>query len=176
MSSSLIGVRHVGWGVKDPAALAAWYRNVLGMKVVHQTEPDSPIGTTVFLSHALHDEDDHDLVFFSNEMFAHTAFKTTSLGELKAWYDLVRQREVPIQATLNHGISLSLYFADPEGHRIEIFWLTHVAVQDQNFYAQPVDLDLSEEELLREVERVATSPAGPPPADWRWQPRSASGP
>ena len=152
--SNFIGQRHVGWGVKDPVALAAFYRDVLGMTVVRQTPADSPLGTTVFLSHQLNDEEDHDLVFFSNPMFAHTAFRVASLAELRTFYRQIKERGVPIKNTFNHGLALSLYFDDPEGHTIEIYWLTH-ARAIQRFYAQPIDLDLPEEELLREVERVA---------------------
>jgi catechol-2,3-dioxygenase len=153
--SSLIGQRHVGWGVKDPVALAAFYRDVMGMSVVRQTPADAPIGTTVFLSHQLNDEEDHDLVFFSSPMFAHTAFRVASLEELRTFYRQIKERGVPIKNTFNHGLALSIYFDDPEGHTIEIYWLTHVRpTQDQNFYALPIDLDLPEEELLRAVERV----------------------
>jgi catechol 2,3-dioxygenase len=151
---NFIGVRHVGWGVKDPVALAAFYRDVMGMTVVRQTPADSPIGTTVFLSRHPEGDEDHDLVFFPNQMFAHTAFEVASLGELKTSYREVKERGVPIKMTMNHGVALSFYFDDPEGHNIEIYWLTHVNVR-QRFYAKPIDLDLPEEELLREVERVA---------------------
>jgi catechol-2,3-dioxygenase len=47
---------------------------------------------------------------------------------------------------------LSFYFEDPEGHTIEIYWPTNVRVRQ--FLADPIDLDLPEEELLRAVERV----------------------
>jgi catechol 2,3-dioxygenase len=151
--SNFIGVRHVGWGVKDPVALAAFYREMMGMTVVRQTPADSPIGTTVFLSRHPGDEEDHDLVFFPNPMFAHTAFRVASLAELRTFYREMKERGVPIKMTMNHGLALSLYFEDPEGHMIEIYWLTHVPVH-QNFYALPIDLDRPEEALLREVERV----------------------
>ncbi len=62
------------------------------------------------------------------------------------------KRGVPIKYALNHGVALSFYFDDPEGHTIEIYWPTNVRVRQ--FVADPIDLDLPEE-LLREVERVA---------------------
>ena len=149
-----IGLRHVGWGVKDPEAMVAFYRDVMGMTVVRETPAHSPIGTTVFVARH-HEEEDHDLVFFSNPRFAHTAFRVASLAELRTFYHEVKEKGVPIKFTFNHGVALSFYFDDPEGRSIEIYWATHVrAPQDPNFFAQPIDLDLPEEELLREVERV----------------------
>ena len=152
--SNFIGLRHVGWGVKDPVALAAFYREVMGMTVVAQTPADSPMGVTVFLSRHPEEEEHPDLVFFSNPMYAHTAFRVASLAELLTFYRQMKERGVPIKRAYNHGLALSFYFDDPEGHMIEIYWLTHVRVP-QDFQVQPLDLDLPEEELRREVERVA---------------------
>jgi hypothetical protein len=44
------GVHHVGLHAKDPAASAAFYRDILGMKLVGGTGPENPIGATTFLS------------------------------------------------------------------------------------------------------------------------------
>ena len=150
---NFIGLRHVGWGDKDPVALAAFYRDVMGMTVVRQTPADSPIGTTVFLSRHPEGDEDHDLVFFSNPMFAHTAFEVASLAELLKSYREVKER-VPIKNTFNHGVQFSFYFDDPEGHMIEIFWATYVDVP-QDYHVQPLDLDRSEEEVQREVDLMA---------------------
>jgi catechol 2,3-dioxygenase len=149
---NFIGVGHVGLGAKDLAALAAFYRNVLGMTVVRQSPADAPFGATLFLS-GHPEEEDHEVVFFSDPTRAHTAFKVASLEELRTFYRQVKERGVPIKYALNHGVALSFYFEDPEGHTIEIYWPTNVRVRQ--FVADPIDLDLPEEELLREVERVA---------------------
>src|SRR5271166_1773121 len=111
-----IGVRHVGWGVKDPVALASFYRDVLGMTIVTELPADSHMGTTVFMSrHPEQAAEHHDLVFFSNPAFAHTAFEVGSLAELLASYREVKEKGVPIKFTFNHGFWLSFYIDDPEG-------------------------------------------------------------
>ncbi|MBV9689317.1 MAG: VOC family protein [Ktedonobacteraceae bacterium] len=151
---NFIGVRHVGWGVKDPVALAAFYRDVMGMTVVAETPAASFMGATVFISRHPEGEEHHDLVFFSNPMFAHTAFRVSSLAELLSSYREIKERGIPITFTFNHGVALSFYFDDPEGHNIEIYWLTNVRVP-QDYQVRPINLDLPEEEVLREVERLA---------------------
>ena len=152
--SNFMGVRHIGWGVKDPVALAAFYRNVLGMIVVAEAPADSPMGTTVFLNRHPEGEEHHDLVFFSNPAFAHTAFRIASLGDLLRSYRQVKERGIPIKFTLNHGVQLSFYIDDPEGHSIEIYWATYIDVP-QDFRVQPLDLDRTEEEVQREVDSMA---------------------
>ncbi|MBV9020504.1 MAG: VOC family protein, partial [Ktedonobacteraceae bacterium] len=112
--SNFIGVRHVGLAAKDPGALAAFYRDVMGMTVVGESPANSPFGATLFLS-SHPEEENHDIVFFGNPAFAHTAFKMASLGELLTFYRQIKQRGLPIKMALNHGSSLAFYFDDPEG-------------------------------------------------------------
>jgi catechol-2,3-dioxygenase len=91
---NFIGVGHVGLGAKDLAALAAFYRNVLGMTVVRQSPADAPFGATLFLS-GHPEEEDHEVVFFSDPTRAHTAFKVASLEELRTFYRQVKERGCP---------------------------------------------------------------------------------
>jgi catechol-2,3-dioxygenase len=159
--SSFIGVRHVGLAARNPAALAEFYRNVMGMTVVGESPADTPFGASLFLS-AHPEEENHEIVFFANPALAHTAFRVTSLGQLLAFYRHIKEQNLPIKFALNHGCSLAFYFDDPEGHMIEIYWSTNVHVRQP--YAHPIDLDVPEEELLRDVERVAEQfglPASP---------------
>jgi catechol-2,3-dioxygenase len=151
--SSFIGVRHVGLAAKNPAALATFYREVMGMTVRGESGADSPFGATVFLS-AHPDEEDHEIVLFGNPAAAHTAFRVASLQELLTFYRRIKEQKVPIRFAFNHLASLSFYFEDPEGHLIEIYWATNVRGARQPI-GEPIDFDLPEEELLREVERVA---------------------
>jgi hypothetical protein len=54
---------------------------------------------------------------------------------------------------LNHGVSLAFYFDDPEGNMIEIYWATGLAYGQP--YGHPIDLALSEDALLRDLEQLA---------------------
>jgi catechol-2,3-dioxygenase len=58
---------------------------------------------------------------------------------------------------LNHGVTLSFSFEDPEGHLIEIYWSTGVACIPR--HGNPIDLTLSEESLCRSVPELATRAA-----------------
>jgi catechol-2,3-dioxygenase len=150
---NVMGVRHVGLLAKDPLSLAVFYRDVMGMNIVRQTRSDSPSGAIAFLARDPKEED-HDIVFVSNAKAAHTAFRVASLGDLLAFYRWIKKHGVPIKSALNHAVELSFYFEDPEGHVIEIYWVTGL----QNVpapYAEPIDLEAPEEQLRREVDRLA---------------------
>lgn len=151
--SSFIGVRHVGLAAKNPAALATFYRDVMGMTVMGESPADSPLGATLFLS-AHPEEENHEIVFFGNPALAHTAFRVASLKELLTFYRQIKEQGLPIKFAFNHVASLAFYFEDPEGNMIEIYWATNVRGLRQPI-VEPIDFDVPQEELLREVERVA---------------------
>jgi catechol-2,3-dioxygenase len=64
-----------------------------------------------------------------------------------------RGRGVPVKAALNHGVSLSFYFEDPEEHLIEVYRPTGVLCRPR--HGDPIDLTHSEEALRREVAEQA---------------------
>jgi catechol-2,3-dioxygenase len=145
-----MGVGHVALSARDPAALAEFYREVLGFQVV-PTET-SHLGENVFLSS--HPADvSVDFALFGNPAFQHTAFEVRSLSDLRAFHQRVLDRRVPVKLALNHGVSLSFYFDDPEGHLIEVFWSTGIDCLPR--HGEPIDLTLAEEALRRDVQEVA---------------------
>jgi catechol 2,3-dioxygenase-like lactoylglutathione lyase family enzyme len=91
---NFIGVRHVGLPAKDPATLAGFYRDVMGMKVIRQTPASHGLGGTAFLGwHP--EEEDHDVVLVSDAKAAHTAFRVASLGDLLAFYRRIKAHGIP---------------------------------------------------------------------------------
>jgi catechol-2,3-dioxygenase len=149
----VIGVHHVGLSARDPAALAAFYHDVLGLHVVGGSTADtSAFGASAFLS-SRPTEEHHDLALFANPAYQHTAFKVRSLAHLRAMYRRVLGQGVPVKMAFNHGASIAFYFEDPEGHLIEVYWPTGVASPQP--YADPIDLALSEEAIERKVREPA---------------------
>ena len=85
-TTHVIGVHHVGLSARDPAALAAFYHDVLGLQVVGGSTADaSAFGATEFLS-SHPDEESHDLALFADPAYQHTPFKVRSLADLRAVY------------------------------------------------------------------------------------------
>jgi catechol-2,3-dioxygenase len=152
------GISHVGIAARDPAALAAFYRDVLGMVQNGGSEADSALGASAFLT-SRPDEENHEIVFFADRRYAHTAYRVESLAELRARYQDVVARGIDVHRVVNHGCSLAFYFHDPEGNQIEIYWPTNV--HNRQPYGDPLDLTASEEALLGEVERVRRETAAP---------------
>ena len=152
----VIGVRHVGLSARDPAALAEFYQDVLGLQVV--PTDTAALGAMAFLSsHPA--EGSLDLALFANPAFQHTAFTVRSLADLRAFHQRALDRGVPVKLALNHGVSLSFYFDDPEGHLIEVYWPTGAACRP--LHGDAIDLTRSEEALRRDVAELAARAGAP---------------
>lgn len=143
----VIGVGHVALSARDPVALSEFYRDVLGLQVV-PTET-SALGENVFLS-SRPTEASVALALFTNPAFQHTAFEARSLADLRAFDQRILCRGMQVKMALNHGISLSFYFDDPEGHLLEVYWSTGIECLPR--HGDPIDLTLPEETLWQNVE------------------------
>jgi catechol-2,3-dioxygenase len=141
----ITGLYHVGLHAKDPTQMAAFYRDVIGMQIVSNV--DVPSARMIFLSSRPREEA-HEIVFTSNPELAHVAFKVETLADLRAFYQHIVEKGLPIEAAFNHGASLAFYFRDLESNLIEIYWPTDLASKQIDSY--PIDLSLPET-VIRET-------------------------
>lgn len=144
------GIHHVGLHAKDPAATAEFYRDMLGMKIVGGSGPDHPLGASAFLC-SRPDEESHEIALFANPIFAHVAFKVSSLAELRSLHARVVAKRIPIKFAFNHGVSFAFYFDDPDGHMVEVYWPTGALESYRQPYAEPLDLTQPDEALLQQL-------------------------
>src|SRR5262245_53975177 len=149
----ITGFHHVGMVAHDPAALAEFYRDVLGMTITGGSSADGPFGATAFLS-SRPEEENHELALFANPMYRHFAFKVGSLAHLRTLYRQITERGIPIKMAMNHGCSLAFYIDDPEGNMIEVYWPT--GLDNWQPHGDPLDLDRSDADLIQEVKEIAT--------------------
>ena len=147
---AITGLYHVGLHAKDPAQMAAFYRDVMGMQIVSRV--DSPEAQMIFLS-SRPNEEAHELVFTSNPELAHIAFKVETLADLRAFYQHIVEKGLPIEMAFNHGASLAFYFRDLEGNLIEIYWPTDLASKQPDSY--PLDLTLPETAIRESMAELA---------------------
>ena len=119
-------IAHIVLFVRDPEASAQWYCDVLNMKITARAG-EGPYKGGVFLSFG---ESDHDIALFKSEEgaskgreFEHIGLMMagTSMDDLRRNYDFFRDRGVKIAEILDHGVSVGIYFYDPDGHMLEVF-------------------------------------------------------
>lgn len=119
-------VAHVVLYVADPEASARWYADVLGMTVSARVA-EGPYKGGVFMSFG---EQDHDLAFFPAPAedrparFEHIGLEVDcggDLDKLRRLYGKMLRKNVRIHEVLNHGVSIGIYFFDPDGLQLEVF-------------------------------------------------------
>jgi catechol-2,3-dioxygenase len=143
---------HVGLFVKDPDVMLDFYANFLGMTVTDRDE------RRVFLS-ARPEEEHHELLLAKNEE-RHTdpqqlSFLVDSLADLRTFYAQIVERGYSIDHVNNHGNAIGCYFRDPEDNRVEVYW--HTDIDWPQPFSEPVDLSLSEEELMNVLKDMQTA-------------------
>jgi len=115
---------HVVLKVRDARKSREFYTRTIGLKVAHE---DLERGT-VFLSFG---EAHHDLALFqlaSGEPptekqpgLHHMAWQLGSFEELRAAYRELLAMGVAVESTVEHNVTRSVYFPDPDGNRVELF-------------------------------------------------------
>ena len=146
---------HAVMYVQDLDKALSFYCDVLGFFVTDRGPMGEGMADIIFLSQ--NPDEHHQLAMVPTRKDAkpsntvnHFAFRTPSFDLLKA---LLKKLE-PLQGIkvnpLSHGNTLSLYFNDPEGNGIEVFWDTpwHVAQPQGKVW----DTTLDEETALAWVE------------------------
>jgi|SRR5579871_745796 len=124
------------------------------MQIVGGSGSDHPLGASAFLS-SRPDEESHEIALFANPVYAHVAFKVSSLAELRSFHARVLEKQIPIKFAFNHGVSFAFYFADPDGNMIEIYWPTGALESYPQPHVEPLDLAQSDDVLLQRVVRAS---------------------
>jgi catechol-2,3-dioxygenase len=172
MTAPSVAFSHVGFYVHDLALMEDFYARVLGFTVTDRGELPVPGGRVglVFLSR---DPNEHHQVVLASgrpaalpfNVINQISFRVPGLPALRHFHAALQKEKASELSPVTHGNAISLYFRDPEGNRIELFF-------DTPWYcAQPcretVDFSKSDEEILAESEKLARAlPRFQPRAQW----------
>lgn len=152
---------HVVYNTHRFEEMIDWYLYVFEGRVAHQGE------RLAFLTY----DDEHHRFAFVNLGPApddaddarrgrgvgvnHVAYTWDNLTQLIEQYRRLRQRDITPVWPVRHGMTLSMYYADPDGNRME-FQVDLMDPDDANafmdspaFAANPIGEDFDPEELLR---------------------------
>ena len=153
------GLSHVVLYVNDLDKMVAFYRDVLGLVKYREHA-----GRMVFLT-ADPDIEDHELALVKGregnaKIIAHIAWRVDAPADVKEFYERFKAQGVPIDHCVSHayeemGNTVSCYFLDPEGNRLEIYAL--VAERDDKRINRPLDLDKSVSEIVTAASGLQSS-------------------
>lgn len=112
---------HVALRTAQKNALRDWYCTVLGADVPHEDD------AFCFLSY---DEEHHRIAILQQDGLApatpgaagmhHMAYTYRSLEELLVTYERLKAAGITPWLPINHGMTTSLYYRDPDGNSVEL--------------------------------------------------------
>ena len=149
------GIDHFNIRTRDLDRLVEFYTNVLGFEVTDRGPIAEGGPEIIFMSQA--PDEHHQLAMVTtrtdegpSNSVNHFAFRVDSFTDVKNLNATLSTMDGINVGPLSHGNTLSIYFNDPEGNGIEVFWDTpwHVA-QPQG---KPWDTSMDEAGALAWVE------------------------
>jgi len=155
------GLGHVGIHVNDLPRMKEFYTRVLGLTVTDESEERG----MVFLS-ARPEQEHHELLLAAGRTappglvyLNQISFHAASLEDLQEYLRLFREEGVVIEQVVTHGIAFGIYFLDPEGNRLEVYWSTDVKATQP--YRKDINLEQTRDAVLAEAERLLADTSTP---------------
>ena len=143
---------HVGVYAEDLIKQREFYTRVIGLKIADE---DLEGRGMVFLS-ADPEREHHEFVLMKgrvtsgdSKVIQQISFIVPSIDDLRDYYHRLQAEGVRIDRTVSHGNALGMYFFDPEGNRIELYYRTGFKVPQP--HGDPIDLEASNQELLAQA-------------------------
>jgi catechol 2,3-dioxygenase len=119
-------IGHVVLKVRDLERTKKFYAEVMGLEIM-KVEPS--IRMAFFASNG---RDHHEIAAIEIDGnipdsqaggfgLSHLAFRLRDEAHLRAAYTDLKEHEVKIISAVNHGVTKSIYFRDPDGHLLEVY-------------------------------------------------------
>ena len=134
----------------------AWYQKVLGAEVVFNND---------FLAFLTYDDEHHRLALVNDPAsevpekrppgLDHVAYTYASMEDLLGSYERLKSEGIMPVWTINHGPTTSMYYADPDGNRVELQIDNFESVETLNawfksgeFAKNPIGVEFDPERLV----------------------------
>ncbi|MEO1309820.1 MAG: VOC family protein [Pseudomonadota bacterium] len=133
---TLSGVHHVAYRCKDAKETVEFYKDVLGMGFQLAIAEDHVPSTGAYdpYMHVFMDAGNGNVLAFfelpqqpdmdrdrnTPEWVQHIAFRVPTMNDLLTAKERAEAKGLDVLGPTNHGIFKSIYFFDPNGHRIEL--------------------------------------------------------
>jgi len=151
----ITGLGHVGIYADDLMKQRDFYTRVMGLTIADE---DLEGRGMVFLSTDPVAEH-HEFVLMKGRVTSDDArviqqisFKVGSIDDMRAFKARMEAEDLQIERIVSHGNAFGMYFFDPEGNRLEVYYKTGYPVPQP--YGDPIDLNKTDAELLADAKAL----------------------
>ena len=149
------GLGHVGIYAHDLMKMRDFYTRVIGLQVADEdlegrgmcflsSDPISEHHEFVLMKGRKSDED--------TQIIQQISFKVPTIQDMREYKAMIEEEELKIDRIVSHGNAFGMYFFDPEGNRVELYYRTGFPVPQP--HGDPLDLSKSDEELIAEAKNL----------------------
>ena len=149
------GLGHVGIYAHDIMKMRDFYSRVIGLEVADE---DLEGRGMCFLSSDPISEH-HEFVLMKGrqsddetQVIQQISFKVPSIQDLREYKAALDEEGMKIDRIVSHGNAFGMYFFDPEGNRVELYYRTGFPVPQP--HGDPIDLSRSDDELLTDAREL----------------------
>lgn len=171
---------HVVYMTRRFDEMLSWYQNVFEAKVQHQNPAfafltfDDEHHRFAFVNMSVLHPDGTETDSVSKVGVNHLGYTYSNAGELLETYGRLRDLGITPYWQVHHGVTLSLYYQDPDGNRME-FQVdccrnaeeAHIYMSSDEFAANPIGVEVNFDSLLAQyrdgvpAETLLLKPEGP---------------
>ena len=171
MTTTTPMLSHMGIYVRDVSKMVEFYTTLFKLRITDRGFGRRFKNELVFLS--ANPEHHHQLVLASGRpadssqsTVMQLSFKVSNIEQLRDFQAKAPEFGATNLFTLNHGTALSLYFSDPEGNTVEVYFDTPYYVAQPR--GDPLDLNKTDAEIMSETLTTCCSdPTFMLAEDWR---------
>ena len=149
------GLGHVGIYADDLMKQRDFYTRVIGLSIADEdldgrgmcfmsADPVSEHHEFVLMKGRVSSDDTNTLQQIS--------FKVPTIQDLRDYHKRLLDEDIKVERIVSHGNAFGMYFFDPEGNRVELYYKTGFPVPQP--HGDLIDLTRSDEELIGDAREL----------------------
>lgn len=149
---AVIGLGHMGYFVKNIDVMKDFWRGFMGLTLTKNSE-----GASFFSADP--ERVDHEIAIMQgrpeaddDQLIQQISLQVQSLDDVRDFNRRATEKGYKIDRLVTHASAIGLYFRDPEGNRVEIFWMT--GLPSWAMISVPINIDRSDDEVMADVRYV----------------------
>lgn len=154
----IVELGHVGLFTDDLANLSDFYREVLGL-----FHTDGSVDAGIIFLSSRPSFEHHELVLVQRRdgegpkgRVNQVSWRVDTLADLLTLRQRIVGSGAAIQQEVTHGNAIAVYFYDPEGNRLEVYWQTGLDVPQP--FLKPLALDKAESDVMSDLADIVGAP------------------
>lgn len=150
----IIELGHTGVHCNDLAVMRDFYERVIGLTV---TDEEPALGL-VFLS-SRPEYEHHEFVLAGGrtaprdtKLLNQISWRLDGVESVQHYHTVLLAEGTQIESVVTHGNAIGIYFLDPEGNKVEVYWPTGLDVPQP--FRKEINLEGSPEDVIAENIRL----------------------